>query len=306
MLHRPVMLDAVIEALQPRPGGVYVDATYGRGGHSAALLERIGPDGQVYALDRDPEAVAHARLAAAGEPRLVIRHGSFEMLRESCEHWGIAGRVDGLLFDLGVSSPQFDTPERGFSFQHDGPLDMRMDTSGGMTAAEWLNEAAEADIAEVLWRYGEERFSRRIARRIVRERDEAPVTTTARLAGIVAAASPRTERHKHPATRTFQAVRIFINRELESLEAALAQSLDVLARGGRLAVISFHSLEDRLVKRFIREGWRGRELPRGLPVREVETERTLRPVGKAVRADSSEVETNPRARSAVLRVAEKL
>jgi 16S rRNA (cytosine1402-N4)-methyltransferase len=301
--HSQVLLDEALEALRLRPDGVYIDATFGRGGHSRAILARLGPAARLYALDRDPEALAEGRALAASDARFHMEHGSFEMLMRLCEQWAITGRVDGLLLDLGVSSPQLDDPRRGFSFQHDGALDMRMDTSAGLTAAQWLNGAGEAEIADVLWGYGEERHSRRIARRIVAER---PVETTAQLADIIARAAPRTERHKHPATRAFQAIRIFINRELEELDSVLRQSLDILTPGGRLAVISFHSLEDRRVKRFMRDQARGEVLPRGLPVRDGSRGRTLRVIGKPVKAGEAEVAANPRARSAVLRVAERL
>ncbi len=306
LTHRPVLLEAVLQALDPRPGGIYVDATYGRGGHTRALLERLGPEGRVYALDKDPEAIAHAREAFAGEPRLTVVPGSFAMLQARVREWGIEGRVNGVLMDLGVSSPQLDDPGRGFSFLRPGPLDMRMDPTRGRPAAAWLAEAPVEELADVIRRYGEERHARRIARAIDRARREAPIDTTARLAAVVASAVPEREPGKHPATRTFQAIRIFINGELEELEAALPQTLDVLAPGGRLAVISFHSLEDRRVKRFIQQEARGDRFPPDLPVPYSALTPTLKPVGKAVRATAAEVADNPRARSAVLRVAERL
>lgn len=306
MDHQPVLLQAVLEALDVRVDGIYIDATFGRGGHAAAVLAKLGPAGRLCALDRDPDAVAAAQKRFGDEPRFDIRHGSFEMLNQVCADWKIAGRINGILLDLGVSSPQLDNPQRGFSFQHDGPLDMRMDNSRGITAADWLQQADEPEIADVLWRYGEERFSRRIARRIVEQRGEQPIATTRQLAELIAGAAPNTERHKHPATRSFQAIRIFINRELDALESVLAQSVDLLASGGRLAVISFHSLEDRIVKRYFREQAAGRELPRGLPVKEGRTGQRLRLIGKAIKPAADEVAINPRARSAVLRIAEKL
>jgi len=306
LTHRPVLLEAVLQALDPRPGGIYVDATFGRGGHTRALLERLGPEGRVYALDRDPEAIAHAREAFAGEPRLTVVPGSFAMLQAQAREWGIEGRVNGILMDLGVSSPQLDTPERGFSFLRPGPLDMRMDPTQGRPASAWLAQASVDELADVIRRYGEERHARRIARAIDRARREAPIDTTTRLAAVVASAVPGREPGKHPATRTFQAIRIFINGELEALEAALPQALDVLAPGGRLAVISFHSLEDRRVKRFIQREARGDRFPPDLPVPASALAPTLRPVGRAVRATAAEVADNPRARSAVLRVAERL
>lgn len=306
MDHQPVLLQAVLEALDVRVDGIYIDATFGRGGHAAAILAKLGPAGRLYALDRDPDAVAAAQGRFSDELRFDIHHGSFEMLNQACEQWKIAGRISGILLDLGVSSPQLDNPQRGFSFQHDGPLDMRMDNSRGVTAAEWLMNADEQEIADVLWRYGEERFSRRIARRIVMQRDEQPITTTRQLAEVIASAAPHTEHHKHPATRSFQAIRIFINRELDALDSVLKQSVDLLASGGRLAVISFHSLEDRMVKRYFRELAVGRELPRGLPVKEGRTGQRLRLIGKAIKPAADEIVANPRARSAVLRIAEKL
>ena len=297
------MLEAAVEALQVQAGHIYVDGTLGRGGHTHGILEKAG---RVYAIDKDPDAIAYAQQRFGDEQRLTVEHGSFDMLKSYCDHWEITGRVQGLLLDLGVSSPQLDEAERGFSFQHDGPLDMRMDNSSGMTAAEWLMHAQEQEIADVLWRYGEERFSRRIAKYIVNQRLQQPLETTKQLAELIAEASPRTERHKHPATRSFQAIRIFINQELEALERALQQSLNVLVAGGRLVVISFHSLEDRIVKRFIRVQARGVEFPRGLPVKVGATGQTVKIIGKAIRASESEVAQNSRARSAVLRVAERL
>lgn len=304
--HRPVLLDEVLEALNIRPDGIYLDGTFGRGGHSAAILERLSENGRLLAMDKDPQAIAVAQNRFAGDRRFSIVRGSYTMLGQEIEQRGWKGRVDGILLDLGVSSPQLDDPSRGFSFRHDGPLDMRMDPDSGQSAAEWLAEASESDIAMVLKEYGEERFAKRIARAIVRERTQAPITTTARLAKIVAEANPKWERDKHPATRSFQAIRIFINAELEELEQVLAQSVEVLAPGGRLAVISFHSLEDRRVKRFIRDEVRGGEFPPGLPVTDAQLNRRLRAVGKDIRAGEAELAVNPRSRSAVLRVAERL
>lgn len=306
MEHQPVMLQPVLDALDVQADGIYIDGTFGRGGHAAAILERLGPAGRLYALDRDPEAVAEGRRRFTGDARFAIFHESFEMLKHVGERCGIDGRVNGILLDLGVSSPQLDDPGRGFSFQQDGPLDMRMDNSRGESAAEWLAHADEAEIADVLWRYGEERHARRIARRIVSRRDTDPVDTTGRLAELIREASPPTERHKNPATRSFQAIRIFINCELDALTAALQQSVGLLARGGRLVIISFHSLEDRIVKRFMREQAAGKALPRGLPVRDGHAGRTMRLIGKAAKPSAAETDLNPRARSAVLRVAEKL
>lgn len=306
MEHQPVMLQPVLEALDVQADGIYIDGTFGRGGHAAAVLERLGPEGRLFALDRDPAAVAEARRRFADDPRFTIFHESFEVLTQIGERCEIEGQVNGILLDLGVSSPQLDDRARGFSFQHDGPLDMRMDNSRGIPASQWLAQASEAEIADVLWRYGEERHARRIARRIVSQRAERPLETTGQLAELIREASPRTEHHKHPATRSFQAIRIFINRELEALTVVLQPAVDLLARGGRLVIISFHSLEDRIVKRFLREQATGKALPRGLPVKEGHVGRTLRLVGKPVKPSADEVASNPRARSAMLRVAEKL
>jgi len=270
------------------------------------LLERIGRDGRVIGVDKDPQAVAAGQGVAARDSRLVVYQGSFTSLRRHVEVHGLLGRVDGILFDLGVSSPQLDAPERGFSFRHEGPLDMRMDPTSGISAADWLKDAAMEEIARVLKTFGEERYAWRIAKAIVRARRERPIATTRVLADVVSAASPSRERDKHPATRTFQAIRIFLNRELEEIQEALDQVLDVLVTGGRLAVISFHSLEDRVVKRFMRRHARGDEYPRDLPVPASALRRRLKIIGRPLRPSVVEVETNPRARSAILRVAEKL
>jgi 16S rRNA (cytosine1402-N4)-methyltransferase len=304
--HQPVLLTQVLEALRVKPDGIYIDGTFGRGGHAAALLEELGPDGRLLAFDKDPDALAFAARKFSGEARLLMREGSFGNLATEVSALGWQGQVDGIMFDLGVSSPQLDDADRGFSFQRSGPLDMRMKPQAGASAAEWLAQASEREIADVLWKYGEERFSRRIARAIVNSRDESPITTTLQLAELIASAAPNRERHKHPATRSFQAIRIFINRELEDLEEALPQAVEALAPGGRLAVISFHSLEDRIVKRFIRDQHRGPQLPPDLPVIPEGYAPRLKPVGKQIRAEESEIDANPRARSAVLRVAERV
>ncbi len=298
-IHRPVLLREAIAALDPAPDGIYVDATFGRGGHSRALLEALGPRGRLIALDRDPEAIAEARRLAMADPRVTVCHDTFASLLPRLEGLGLAGKVRGILADLGVSSPQLEDPGRGFSFRHDGPLDMRMDPTSGEPVSAWLARARERDIADVLFTYGEERHARRIARAIVEARRKAPVTRTLQLASIIARAHPRWERGRHPATRSFQALRIFINRELEALEAFLEQAVPALEAGGRLVVISFHSLEDRRVKRFIRREAKGPELP-GAAFRPA-----LRALGK-VRPSPQEVAANPRARSAIMRVAEKL
>jgi 16S rRNA (cytosine1402-N4)-methyltransferase len=304
--HRPVLLDEVLEGLLVQPDGTYIDGTFGRGGHAGAILAELGTKGRLLAMDRDPEAVQSAERQFGGDPRFEIEQGAFTMLNHLVTQRQLKGRVNGILLDLGVSSPQIDNPQRGFSFSDDGPLDMRMDPGAGISAAQWLAQADERDISEVLFSFGEERYARRIARAIVRTRNDAPLHTTRQLADLVASSVPVRDKHKHPATRSFQAIRIFINRELEELQSVLEQVPDVLARQGRLAVISFHSLEDRIVKRFIRHEYRGEPLPPGMPVSGVEHSPRLRPVGKAIRPGHEELASNPRSRSAVLRIAERL
>ncbi|MDT8387634.1 MAG: 16S rRNA (cytosine(1402)-N(4))-methyltransferase RsmH [Thiogranum sp.] len=305
-LHRPVLLKQALDALQIRPDGLYIDATFGRGGHAAELLDRLGDDGRLLAFDKDPEAVEYAAERFGDRPQLLMRQGSFINLEAVVSELGWRGKVNGILFDLGVSSPQLDDAERGFSFLRPGPLDMRMNPQAGLSASDWLAVADEREIADVLWKYGEERHSRRIARVLVAARQEQPVVRTEQLAALIEQAVPgRRDPNKHPATRSFQAIRIFINRELEDIEAVLPQTIEVLAPGGRLAVISFHSLEDRIVKRFIRDEQRGPQLPPDLPIIPPEYRPRLTAVGKQIRADADEVRANPRARSAVLRVAER-
>lgn len=304
--HRPVLLEASVEALSIDPTGVYLDGTFGRGGHSRLILQRLGERGRLIAIDKDPDAIAFAQQRFAEESRFQIVRGSFAMLAEVAEKAGVTGQVDGILLDLGVSSPQLDRAERGFSFLQDGPLDMRMDPASGQSAAQWLAGAKAREIADVLKEYGEERHAKRIARAIVAARAEQPIHTTLELAEIVAQANPSWEKGKHPATRSFQAIRIYINRELDELKQCLRQVLDVLAPGGRLAVISFHSLEDRIVKRFMRDQAKGDRFPPRLPVTQAQLQPRLRVVGRAIRADEAEVAANPRARSAVLRIAERL
>jgi 16S rRNA (cytosine1402-N4)-methyltransferase len=304
--HVPVLFHEALEALNLLPDGIYVDGTFGRGGHSGAVLNLLGPSGRLLAIDKDPEAIECGRRLFGDDGRFEIRQGSFAMLERFARESGIHGRVNGILLDLGVSSPQLDKAERGFSFIGDGRLDMRMDNTSGMSAAEWVADTEESEIAWVFKEYGEERFARRIARAIVKARTEAPILTTARLAGIVSAANPSWEKGKHPATRCFQAIRIHINRELDDLRDCLAQAVDVLAPGGRLAVISFHSLEDRIVKRFIRESERGDDFPPGVPVTREQMNPRLRRIGKAIYPTREEIDANPRARSSVLRVAERL
>ena len=306
--HKPVLLDEVLAGLAVKADGRYCDATFGRGGHTTAILASLGPAGRVCAIDRDPEAIAAGRERFASEPRLTLVRGSFGRLEELVRAAGWEGELQGVLLDLGVSSPQLDEARRGFSFMQDGPLDMRMDNESGVSAAQWLARAGEREIVDVLFTLGEEKFSRRIARAIVAARAAAPVTTTRQLADIVAGAVPTREPGKHPATRTFQAIRIHVNRELEEVEAALPQAVKLLAPGGRLCVISFHSLEDRLVKRFVRREAQGDPVYAGLPLASVPAHARprLKLVGGAVMARDEEVAGNPRARSAVLRVAERI
>ncbi|OOZ43059.1 16S rRNA (cytosine(1402)-N(4))-methyltransferase RsmH [Solemya elarraichensis gill symbiont] len=304
--HVPVLLDETLEALSIKPDGVYIDGTFGRGGHSAKILEQLGPDGCLIGIDRDATAVACAQQRFGNDPRFQMFHTGFEALAEVAGEAGKMGEVDGILLDLGVSSPQLDEDERGFSFMRDGPLDMRMDQRESMTAADWLATASQEEIRDVLRRYGEERFAGRIATAIVTQRVEQPIVTTMQLAQLVEAAVPRKEKGKHPATRTFQALRIKLNRELEQVESALQQSLEVLKPGGRLVVISFHSLEDRLVKRFMRYQSTADHLPKGLPVSSEGMRAQMRLVGKPVAPGDDEIDRNPRARSSRLRVAERL
>ncbi|HUM91727.1 MAG TPA: 16S rRNA (cytosine(1402)-N(4))-methyltransferase RsmH [Candidatus Competibacter sp.] len=304
--HRPVLVSEVLAALAVRPDGCYVDATFGRGGHAAAILERLGPTGSLLALDRDPAAAEWARAEFCNEPRFQFVQSRFSELASIVTERRLCGRVDGVLLDLGVSSPQLDDPERGFSFSRNGALDMRMDPTSGSSATDWLNRIGEMELERILAEFGEERFHRRIARAIVAARRRAPITTTARLAEIVSLAIPTRQPGKHPATRVFQAVRIAVNDELNELRAVLPQTTQILAPGGRLAVIAFHSLEDRMVKRFMRERARGQELPLDLPVVGIPKGISLRLIGRPSRPADPEVMANPRARSAVLRVAERL
>lgn len=303
--HQPVLLAEAIEALAIKPDGIYVDATLGRGGHSQAILERLNAKGKLIAIDRDIEAIKAGEKKFADDPRITIIHAAFSDLEQIIKQQNIP-HVDGILLDLGVSSPQLDDAKRGFSFLQDGPLDMRMDTSKGRSAAEWISAAREADIAQVLFEYGEERFGRRMARAIVEARIQNPITTTAQLSAIITQANPAWEKHKHPATRAFQAIRIFINQELGELQTVLEQAVRVLNLGGRLAVISFHSLEDRIVKRFIRKLSQGEELPRKLPVIAKDMRLLLKTISRGIKPSDEEIAQNPRSRSAVLRIAEKL
>lgn len=305
--HVSVLLQESIEALAIRPDGIYLDATFGRGGHSRAILAQLNANGRLYALDRDPTAIEAAQ-AFADDPRFTIIHTPFSRLAEVLDEQQLRGKLDGILFDLGVSSPQLDDAERGFSFMREGPLDMRMDTSGGETAAEFLQRASADEIAFVLREYGEERFAWRIAQAIVAQRDEQPLQTTKQLADLIDAAVPFKDKHKHPATRSFQGIRIHVNGELQEIEEALSAAVAGLKPQGRLAVISFHSLEDRLVKRFMRAQSKGKAIPAGLPLRDDQIDRgqTVRLIGKAHKPSAEEIRANPRARSSVLRVAERL
>ena len=303
--HITVLLNEAVDALNIRPDGVYVDGTFGRGGHSRLILSRLGEEGRLVVFDKDPQAIVAARKLATYDMRVSVVHDGFSVFQTALDELGI-GKVDGALFDLGVSSPQIDEGGRGFSFRFDAPLDMRMDPTRGMSAAEWIATASEQDLNEVIKNYGEERFSRQIARAIVAQREESPIDTTCKLAQLVAQNVRTRERGQDPATRTFQAVRIFINRELEEIEAVLPQATGRLKEGGRLAVIAFHSLEDRIVKQFIKKQSQHAPLPRWVAVKEADLPQPpLRPVGKAVRPSDAEILANPRSRSAVLRVAER-
>ena len=304
--HETVLLEEAVSALVSDPQGLYVDGTFGRGGHSRLILQKLGSGGRLLGIDKDPQAVMVGRQLAAEDDRFSMAQGSFADVAALLAQQAGGRAPAGLLVDLGVSSPQLDQPERGFSFTKDGPLDMRMDPQHGLSAADWLAQADEADIAHVLKEYGEERFARRIARAIVERRAVAPIETTLQLAKIVSEANPAWERGKHPATRAFQAIRIYINRELDDLSLLLEQVPDLLAIGGRLVVISFHSLEDRLVKRFIRRQQQGDDIPSYIPVTFTEQHQRLRAVGKPVYSSDAEVARNPRARSAVMRIAERV
>ena len=306
--HAPVLHREVIEQMNIRADGLYVDGTYGRGGHAQSILERLGEHGRLIVMDKDPEAIDSARSKMGDDLRVTIVHDDYEHLPGLLAEMKLSAQVDGVLLDLGVSSPQLDDASRGFSFQKAGPLDMRMNPQEGESAAEWLQHADAESIAKVLWELGEERYSRRIARKIVETRDHQPIEDTADLSALIASCIPQREQKKHPATRSFQAIRIYINRELEHLTAILDSIFDVLKIGGRLLVISFHSLEDRIVKRFFKTQSSKPRVPRGLPLRESElvSNIRLRIIGKAFKAGPQELATNPRARSAVLRVAERV
>ncbi|MDO8350290.1 MAG: 16S rRNA (cytosine(1402)-N(4))-methyltransferase RsmH [Gallionella sp.] len=303
LTHATVLLHEAVDALAIKPEGIYVDCTFGRGGHSAQILQRLGPQGRLIVLDKDMTAVAHGRLWR--DARFHIEHSGFTRLADVLGELGVE-RVDGILLDLGVSSPQLDEAERGFSFRFDAPLDMRMDTSSGLTAAQWLETVDEGLLTEVIRDYGEERFAKQIARALVAARAIQPIETTRQLVELVSTAVRTREPGKNPATRTFQAIRIYLNQELEELEHVLPECVAHLKTGGRLVVISFHSLEDRMVKHFMRAMHDADKLPRNVPIRASEVPRgKLKRVGKAVRAGEAELQANPRARSATMRVAER-
>lgn len=305
-VHTPVLLEEVLQNLIIDPNGIYVDGTFGRGGHASAILKCLGQNGRLFAFDKDPEAVKAAEGLVFKDLRFSIRQGNFADLKQYWVEKELFGRINGILLDLGVSSPQIDDPLRGFSFNQDGPLDMRMDPSYGMDAAAWINAASQADIQRVLKEYGEERQAFQIARGIVQEREKNEILSTGQLAAVIAKVRPKRHyENRHPATRSFQAIRIFINRELEDLERGLPQCVEALAVGGRLAVISFHSLEDRIVKRFIAKN-SCNDLPIDLPIAQTLTLPRLGRIGRALKASDQEVAGNSRARSAILRVTEKL
>lgn len=305
--HVSVLMQETLNALDIDPNGTYFDGTFGRGGHSGEILARLGDHGRLQAIDQDPQAIEAAK-KFANDPRFAIAHTRFSNIKSVAEEAELLGKVDGILLDIGVSSPQLDDADRGFSFMKDGPLDMRMDPTSGRSAAQWLAEADLEDITFVIKKYGEEKFGRRIAHKIVETRDETPILTTKQLADLVDDAVPVKDKHKHPATRTFQAIRIYINSELEEIQTALQSSLDVLKPGGRLVVISFHSLEDRIVKQFIKKQSKGVAVPRGLPLTDDQLKQnlTLKAIGKAIKPSEAEINENPRSRSSVLRVAQKL
>ncbi|MBF0784161.1 16S rRNA (cytosine(1402)-N(4))-methyltransferase RsmH [Muribacter muris] len=305
--HITVLLHEAVAGLAIKPEGIYIDGTFGRGGHSRLILSQLSPQGRLIAIDRDPRAIAEAKTIQ--DPRFRIIHSAFSALPDICQSLDLVGKIDGVLLDLGVSSPQIDEAERGFSFMRDGPLDMRMDTTKGLSAMEWLAQVSVEDLAWVLKTFGEERFAKRIAQAVVSYNQSAneKISRTLQLAEIIAAAVPFKDKHKHPATRSFQAIRIFINSELDELEKALQSALSVLAPQGRLSIISFHSLEDRMVKQFMRKHSKGEAVPKGLPILESELTKNipLKTIGKAVMPSEAEIAANPRSRSAVLRIAEK-
>jgi len=310
--HITVLQHDAVSYLNIDPHGIYIDATFGRGGHTAAILAQLGPEGRLICIDKDPQAIAYAKTHFGHDPRIIIHHGCFADLEPICQDLGCYQAVDGILFDLGVSSPQIDCADRGFSFQTDGPLDMRMDTSQGANAADWLNIAPQKEIQDILKRFGEEKYSRRIAEKIIEARQLKPITRTQELVEIIKEGQPRMEHHKHPATRSFQAIRMHVNQELAVLETALQAALNCLVEDGVLCVISFHSLEDRIVKRFMREMPEAKACEgisrrfAKLPIHEASLPKKLEIVAQKIRASSAELARNPRARSAIMRVAKKL
>jgi len=306
--HQPVLLNEAVDALGIKANGIYIDGTFGRGGHSAAILSQLGESGKLIAFDQDPEAVATAHQRFDTDARFEIVHENFSGMADVVNAKGLTGKVDGILLDIGVSSPQFDDSSRGFSFSQSGPLDMRMNPEQGESAAEWLQKAEPKDIARVLKVYGEEKFAKRIAWAIADSREENPITTTQELATIIDGAVPKSkqDKNKHPATRSFQAIRIFINKELDVLQEVLDQVNDLLSVGGRLAVISFHSLEDRITKRFIKKMTSEPPALHDLPIRNDDIVKPMKKIGKAIKAGKAELDVNPRARSAVLRIAERV
>jgi 16S rRNA (cytosine1402-N4)-methyltransferase len=303
--HQPVLLNEVVSNLVTNPDGYYVDATFGRGGHAKAILDRLSPSGKLFAFDKDPQAIAYAQNYFSNDARFSLFHGSFAQITHFLSEQNILHKIDGFLFDLGVSSPQLDDPNRGFSFMRAGKLDMRMDTTRGVDAATWLATVSEKELTEALWSYGEERFARRIVRAILAARTENPITTTTQLAQIIAGAVPMHTPGRHPATKSFQAIRIVVNQELDDLKKGLDQAYTALKVGGKLLVISFHSLEDRIVKHFIQDKEEGDFLPRKLPIKQQATS-SLKKLGQAIKPTAQEIAANPRARSAILRIAEKL
>lgn len=304
-------MEEVLQSLNVKADGVFVDGTFGRGGHSAKILSQLGADGRLYAADRDLEAIEYAKQHFTSDSRFSVEHGLFSDLVDSLNTQGLTGKVDGILLDLGVSSPQLDSGVRGFSFSNNGPLDMRMDQSQGETAAQWLARAEESEIADVIYRFGEERYSRKIAKEVIKQRQNSSIETTKQLADLVANIiyKQRKKGHKksnkHPATKTFQAIRIHLNRELDELQVTLKKAIELLSSGGRLVVISFHSLEDRIVKQFMRNNSRSADIPPEIPLLGGVGDGVIRLIGKAIKAGVDELAVNPRARSAVLRVAEK-
>jgi 16S rRNA (cytosine1402-N4)-methyltransferase len=304
--HIPVLLTEAVEALAIRKDGIYIDGTLGRGGHSEAILKALGPQGRLIAIDKDVTAVKYGTEKFAHDSRCTVVHGSFADMINIAKQHDVYGKVDGILLDLGVSSPQFDDAARGFSFQHDGALDMRMNQEQKMDATKWLQHASEEEIARVLFEYGEERYSRRLAKAIVSARSSTAITRTHQLAEIIKVAHPKWEKHRHPATRSFQAIRIFINSELDDLKQVLNHSIELLKIGGRVAAISFHSLEDRMVKQFIQLHERGGDFPRNIPISKAQLSIQLKRIGKAITPSDSEVKINVRSRSATLRVAERV